>query len=70
MKNLPYPGTSGDIFADSNLIGHFPNKALFFRYATLLLNPGGKLIIADWFKAEGLTGQQIDTDIKPIKGMF
>ena len=54
----------------SEAMSHLPNKELFFQNASLLLNPGGKLVIADWFKAEGLTDKQLDTDIKPIEGMF
>jgi tocopherol O-methyltransferase len=52
----------------SEAMSHLPNKQLFFRNAALLLNPGGKLVIADWFKAEGLSSQQMDADIKPIEG--
>jgi tocopherol O-methyltransferase len=54
----------------SEAMSHLPDKELFFRNATLLLNPGGKLVIADWFKAEGLTDKQMDADIKPIEGKF
>jgi tocopherol O-methyltransferase len=49
-------------------MSHLPNKELFFRNAALLLNPGGKLVVADWFKNEGLTEKQMDADIKPIEG--
>ena len=52
----------------SEAMSHLPNKELFFRNATLLLNPGGKLVVADWFKNEGLTEKQMDADIKPIEG--
>lgn len=52
----------------SEAMSHLPNKELFFRNAALLLNPGGKLVVADWFKAEGLTDKQMDADIKPIEG--
>ena len=52
----------------SEAMSHLPNKELFFRNAALLLNPGGKLVIADWFKAEGLTDEQMEADIKPIEG--
>jgi len=54
----------------SEAMSHLPNKELFFRNAELLLKPGGKLVIADWFKKEGLTAQQMDADIKPIEGEF
>jgi tocopherol O-methyltransferase len=52
----------------SEAMSHLPNKELFFRNAELLLNPGGKLVIADWFKAEGLTEEQMKADIAPIEG--
>lgn len=34
----------------------------------MLLNTGGKLVVADWFKAEELLDAQIEADIKPIEG--
>ena len=52
----------------SEAMSHLPDKALFFRNAFMLLNAGGKLIVADWFKAEGLTDAQVEADIKPIEG--
>lgn len=52
----------------SEAMSHLPNKELFFRNAFALLNVGGKLVVADWFKAEGLTDQQMEADIKPIEG--
>ena len=52
----------------SEAMSHLPNKELFFQNAALLLNPGGKLVVADWFKNEGLTEKQMDADIKPIEG--
>lgn len=52
----------------SEALSHFPDKELFFRNAEMLLNPGGKLVIADWFKAENLDSKQIEADIKPIEG--
>ena len=54
----------------SEAMSHLPNKELFFRNTELLLKPGGKLVIADWFKAEDLNKQQMDADIKPIEGDF
>ena len=54
----------------SEAMSHLPDKDLFFRNAALLLNAGGKLVIADWFHAEGLTEKQMDDDIKPIEGML
>lgn len=52
----------------SEAMSHLPDKALFFRNAAALLNPGGKLVVADWFKAEDLTTAQMEADIKPIEG--
>lgn len=52
----------------SEAMSHLPDKHLFFRNASLLMNNGGKLVVADWFKAEGLTDAQIEADIKPIEG--
>lgn len=52
----------------SEAMSHLPNKELFFRNAHLLLNPGGKLVVADWFKAEDLTEEQMKADISPIEG--
>ena len=52
----------------SEAMSHLPDKELFFGNASILLKPGGKLIVADWFKAEGLTDAQMEADIKPIEG--
>lgn len=52
----------------SEAMSHLPNKELFFKNAELLLKPGGKLIVADWFKAEDLTEEQFKADIAPIEG--
>ncbi|ROW00828.1 hypothetical protein VMCG_06512 [Cytospora schulzeri] len=48
-------------------LSHFPNKALFFENAQRVLKKGGKLALADWFKAEGLEEKQFMDDIKPIE---
>ena len=52
----------------SEAMSHLSDKELFFRDTSILLNPGGKLVVADWFKAEGLTDAQMEADIKPIEG--
>lgn len=52
----------------SEAMSHLPNKELFFQNAHLLLKPGGKLVIADWFKAKDLTEEQMKADIAPIEG--
>ncbi|KAI1082270.1 tocopherol O-methyltransferase [Whalleya microplaca] len=51
----------------SEALSHFPNKPLFFRSAFALLRPGGRLVIADWFKAPDLTPEQEKADIDPIE---
>lgn len=51
----------------SEAMSHLPNKKLFFENAFKLLKSGGRLVIADWFKAEDLTSAQMDTDIRPIE---
>ncbi|KAK3377959.1 S-adenosyl-L-methionine-dependent methyltransferase [Podospora didyma] len=51
----------------SEALSHFPNKALFFRNTQKLLRTGGKLVLADWFKANDLSEAQFETDIKPIE---
>ncbi|KAM0265869.1 hypothetical protein ACHAPA_007548 [Fusarium lateritium] len=68
----------GDFFNDqqgsfdavwiSEALSHFPNKALFFENVMKVLKPGGKLVLADWFKAEDLDDTTFTNDIKPIEG--
>lgn len=68
----------GDVFASQSetfdtvwiceALSHFPNKALFFENVHKVLKPGGKLALADWFKADGLDEKQFANDIKPIEG--
>ncbi|EAQ85883.1 hypothetical protein CHGG_07136 [Chaetomium globosum CBS 148.51] len=56
-----------DVVWISEALSHFPNKALFFQNSHKLLRSGGKLVLADWFKAEDLTESVFDADIKPIE---
>lgn len=56
---------SFDVVWISEALSHFPNKQLFFENAWKVLRPGGKLVLADWFKSE--TVQQGDSDIKAIE---
>ncbi|CAK7268941.1 hypothetical protein SEPCBS57363_003349 [Sporothrix epigloea] len=56
-----------DVVWISEALSHFPDKALFFRNAQRVLKPGGKLVLADWFKAEDLDAKAFDADIKPIE---
>lgn len=51
----------------SEAMSHLPSKPLFFQNASTLLRPGGKLVVADWFKAASLTDAQEKADIKPIE---
>lgn len=48
-------------------MSHMPNKELFFSNAYHALLSGGCLVVADWFKAEDLSHEQIDSSIKPIE---
>ncbi|KAG5659402.1 hypothetical protein KAF25_000604 [Fusarium avenaceum] len=67
----------GDFFNDqqgsfdavwiSEALSHFPNKTLFFENVMKVLKPGGKLVLADWFKAEDLDNTTFTNDIKPIE---
>ncbi|KAK2615249.1 hypothetical protein N8I77_002017 [Diaporthe amygdali] len=67
----------GDVFAAQSesfdavwiceALSHFPNKSLFFQNAHKSLKKGGKLALADWFKAEGLGDKEFTDDIKPIE---
>lgn len=68
--------TMGDFFPEnqkfevvwiSEALSHFPDKALFFRNAFQVLQREGKLVLADWFKGEGLADAKFEKDIKPIE---
>ena len=64
-------GAEFDVVWITEALSHFPNKALFFRNAHRLLRPGGgKLVLADWFRAEELGEGVFEADIKPIEGLF
>ncbi|KAF3928360.1 Cycloartenol-C-24-methyltransferase [Orbilia brochopaga] len=53
----------------SEAMSHLPHKQLFFDNAFKLLKNGGggKLVVADWFKAEDLGEAEMEADIKPIE---
>ncbi|KAL8742890.1 MAG: hypothetical protein Q9190_004697 [Brigantiaea leucoxantha] len=61
--------TTFDCVWISEAMSHLPDKELFFRNTEAVLNLGGRLIIADWFRAEELTDSQMKTNIKPIEGV-
>jgi SAM-dependent methyltransferase len=64
-------GAEFDVVWISEALSHFPNKALFFRNAhRLLRSGGGKLVLADWFRAGELGEGVFEADIKPIEGLF
>jgi len=64
-----FSGTAGfDAVWITEALSHFPDKALFFRNAHGVLGAGGKVVLADWFKAEGLGQTEFEGDIKPIEG--
>jgi tocopherol O-methyltransferase len=52
----------------SEVMSHLPDKELFFRNAFSALRNDGKLVIADWFKAEHLSSAEMKADIEPIEG--
>lgn len=56
----------------SEALSHFPNKKLFFENAFKVLSHdrGGKLIIADWFRKEELTEEELKNDIQNIERSF
>lgn len=54
----------------SEALSHLPNKELFFSSTFALLRGGGagsRLVVADWFKAPGLSPEQEEADTKPIE---
>lgn len=63
-----YSKTDFDCVWIAEAMSHLPDKELFFHNAYEVLAPEGKLVIADWFRAEVLTDTQIQTDIRPIEG--
>lgn len=55
-----------DVVWISEALSHIPGKEAFFRNAFAVLKQGGTLVIADWFKGEGL--EEGNADIKNIEG--
>ncbi|KAI1762817.1 S-adenosyl-L-methionine-dependent methyltransferase [Hypoxylon sp. FL1150] len=66
-ERLGAEGTSFDCVWISEALSHLPDKELFFSSAHALVGPGGLLVVADWFRAPGLTVAQEEADIKPIE---
>ncbi|KAK4138770.1 S-adenosyl-L-methionine-dependent methyltransferase, partial [Trichocladium antarcticum] len=60
-------GGAFDMVWITEALSHFPNKALFFHNARQLLRRGGKLVLADWFRAAVLAEGGFEADIKPIE---
>ena len=58
---------SFDVVWITEALSHFPNKPLFFENAYRVLQQGGKLVLADWFKDANLNEQQMKADINPIE---
>ncbi|KAK5049095.1 hypothetical protein LTR84_005518 [Exophiala bonariae] len=54
----------------SEALSHFPDKPLFFRNAARVLKTGGgKLVIADWFKADGAVLKDLEGGERDIKSI-
>lgn len=66
----PTAPTKFDYIWISEALSHMPSKPIIFREAYALLAPGGKVVIADWFRAEDLSEADIQGDIRVIEGAF
>ncbi len=55
-----YPNGSFSVIWGMETICYANDKLVFLKEAARLLNPGGKLIIADFFKKEGLQGKDAE----------
>ena len=66
-EHFPRQGTFDCVWI-SEALSHLPQKQLFFQNAASLLRPNGKLVVADWFKADSLNDSQVVADIRPIEG--
>lgn len=63
-------GRKFDCVWDTETLCHIPGKRLFFANCEKLLKQGGKLVIGDWFKGEGLSEEQYRDSIVPIESSF
>jgi len=48
-------------------LSHFSNKPAFFSHTFRMLKPGGKLVLADWFRAENISKEEDKETIKLIE---
>ncbi|KAL8708426.1 MAG: hypothetical protein Q9220_006716 [cf. Caloplaca sp. 1 TL-2023] len=64
---FPPEGERFDYIWITEALSHLSDKQLFFHNAFHLLRRSGKVVIADWFKAEGLSEREVERDIKPIE---
>ncbi len=72
-ENVQLPGEDGtfDVVWISEALSHFPNKDRFFACAMRMLKPGGKLVLADWFRADHISAKLTNGVIAQIeKGML
>jgi len=60
---ISFPGQEGtfDAVWICEALSHFSDKGAFFKNANTMLKKGGKLIIADWFRAENLNDEERET---------
>jgi len=58
---------SFDILWSVEMIAHLNHRDQLFKRASELLEPGGKMCITDWWKAEGLSPEQEKKFILPIE---
>ena len=65
-ENLKIDGRF-DIVWSVEAISHLNKRADFFRAAARLLNPGGKLVIADWLRSDKLSAAEERKYIAPIE---
>jgi len=66
-EKISFPQNSFDVVWISEALSHLSKKELFFEHSNRLLKMGGRLALADWTKAEGISEEQEKTFIKPIE---
>ncbi len=65
-ENMDLPGLF-DVIWSIEALSHLNDQERFFANAAKLLEKGGKFAIIDWFKKDGLTEDQEEKFIDPIK---